>query len=177
MVGAAPETVATLHRGSFHATAVAGSIAHGETPEEMKALAGRLLASEKDREEHRIALDDMVRRLKPLAEAEAVEAQPEPHVLTLARIQHLETEIRARVPEGSHVLEVLEALHPTPAVCGPPRTVERPGRSSKTVRTTPCSVWSMVGLLAPRGGKAPGSCALGTGEIGRAFMSWRQSCI
>jgi menaquinone-specific isochorismate synthase len=119
MVGAAPETVATLHRGSFHATAVAGSIAHGETPAETRALAGRLLASAKDREEHRIALDDMVDRLRPMAEE--VEAQPEPHVLTLARIQHLETEIRARMPEGSHVLEVLEALHPTPAVCGLPR--------------------------------------------------------
>ena len=42
-------------------------------------------------------------------------------MLTLARIQHLETEIRARVSEESTVLKVLEALHPTPAVCGLPR--------------------------------------------------------
>ena len=93
LVGAAPETVATMSRGDFHATAVAGTVARGETPEEQEVLAARLLASEKDAEEHRIALDDMVARLGPLAHE--VHAQPEPHVLTLARIQHLETKIRA----------------------------------------------------------------------------------
>ena len=119
LVGAAPETVATMSRGEFHATAVAGTVARGETPEEQAALATQLLASAKDAVEHRIALDDMVARLSPLAHE--VHAQPEPHVLTLARIQHLETEIRAKVPEESTVLKVLEALHPTPAVCGLPR--------------------------------------------------------
>ena len=119
LVGAAPETIATMSRGAFHATAVAGTVARGETPEEQRALAARLLASEKDGMEHRIALDDMVARLGPLAHE--VHAQPAPHVLTLARIQHLEAEIRASVPGGTSVLTVLEALHPTPAVCGLPR--------------------------------------------------------
>jgi menaquinone-specific isochorismate synthase len=117
-LGAAPETVATLRRGDFHATAVAGSIARGDSEAESRALAARLLASEKDREEHRIAREDMVARLRPLAEQ--VIADDEPHVLTLARIQHLESGIRARV-HGHTVLELLEALHPTPAVCGYPR--------------------------------------------------------
>jgi menaquinone-specific isochorismate synthase len=60
----------------------------------------------------------MVARLGPLAEQ--IRADQEPHVLALARIQHLESEIRARV-QGRTVLELLEALHPTPAVCGYPR--------------------------------------------------------
>jgi menaquinone-specific isochorismate synthase len=117
-VGAAPETVATLRKGVFHATAVAGSIARGDTDVAQRELAARLLASAKDREEHRIAREDMVARLAPLADQ--VKADQEPHVLTLARIQHLEAEIRARV-QGRVVLELLEALHPTPAVCGYPR--------------------------------------------------------
>ena len=119
IAGAAPETVTTVSGDRFHATAVAGTVARGETPGEQKRLAKRLLASEKEGVEHRIALDDMVARLGSLAEN--VEAQPEPHVLTLARLQHLETEIRARLPEGTSALTVLEALHPTPAVCGLPR--------------------------------------------------------
>jgi menaquinone-specific isochorismate synthase len=117
-LGAAPETVATLRRGVFHATAVAGSIARGESEQESAKLAARLLASAKDREEQRIAREDMVARLTPLAEQ--IRADEEPHVLALARIQHLESEIRARV-QGRTVLELLEALHPTPAVCGYPR--------------------------------------------------------
>jgi len=119
IAGAAPETVTAVSGGRFHATAVAGTVARGDTPREQKKLAKRLLASEKEGAEHRIALDDMVARLGPLAEN--IEAQPEPHVLTLARLQHLETEISARLPEGTSALTVLEALHPTPAVCGVPR--------------------------------------------------------
>ena len=119
LVGAAPETVTTLSGGQFHATAVAGTVARGETASEQKHLAEQLLASEKEGAEQRFALEDMVARLGPLAEE--IRAQSEPHVLTLARLQHLETEIRARLPGGTSALTVLEALHPTPAVCGLPR--------------------------------------------------------
>lgn len=119
IVGAAPETVATLRDGVFHATAVAGSIRRGDTPREQAELAARLLASEKDRVEQRIALDDMLQRLETVAHQ--IRTDPQPHVLTLARIQHLETEIRASVPAGIGVLDLLRILHPTPAVCGLPR--------------------------------------------------------
>lgn len=119
LVGAAPETVATLRDGVFHATAVAGSIRRGDTPREQAELAARLLASDKDRAEQRIALDDMLARLETVAQQ--IRTDPQPHVLTLARIQHLETEIRASVPAGVGVLDLLRLLHPTPAVCGLPR--------------------------------------------------------
>ena len=118
-LGAAPETITTVSHGRFHATAVAGTVARGETPEEQHSLAERLLNSKKDTVEHKIALEDMVTRLDSVAHE--VTAQAEPHVLTLARIQHLETEIRARLRDGTSALSVLEALHPTPAVCGLPR--------------------------------------------------------
>ena len=119
LVGAAPETVATLRDGVFHATAVAGSIRRGETTREQAELATRLLASEKDRNEQRIALDDMVARLGTVAHQ--IRTDPQPHVLTLDRIQHLETEIRASVPSEVGILDLLRLLHPTPAVCGLPR--------------------------------------------------------
>ena len=119
IVGAAPETIATLHDGVFHATAVAGSIRRGSTPREQAELAAQLLASDKDRIEQRIALDDMLRRLETVAQQ--IRTDPQPHVLTLARIQHLETEIRASVPAEVGILDLLRLLHPTPAVCGLPR--------------------------------------------------------
>lgn len=119
LVGAAPETVATLRDGVFHATAVAGSIRRGDTPREQAELAAKLLASEKDRTEQRIALDDMVARLQTVAHQ--IRTDPQPHVLTLTRIQHLETEIRASVGSGVGILDLLRLLHPTPAVCGLPR--------------------------------------------------------
>jgi len=119
LLGAAPETVATVHGRHFHATAVAGSVSHGDTPEATAALAARLLASAKDLLEHRFAVEDMVERLEGIALE--VGSEWEPHVITLSRIQHLETRIRAELPESCTVLDALEALHPTPAVCGLPR--------------------------------------------------------
>ncbi len=119
LVGAAPETIATLRDGVFHATAVAGSIQRGASEREQRELAAALLASEKDRNEQRIVVDDLIARLETVAHQ--IRADRQPHVLTLARIQHLETEIRASVPAGTGVLDLLRLLHPTPAVCGLPR--------------------------------------------------------
>lgn len=119
LLGAAPETIATVTQGVFHATAVAGSVPRGEGPVEQRELSRRLLRSGKDRAEHAFCVEDMVERLGP--RARSVRHQREPHVLSLARIQHLEASIEATLREGETVLSVLEALHPTPAVCGLPR--------------------------------------------------------
>ena len=119
LLGAAPETVATVQAGVFHATAVAGSIARGNTPQEQKALARELWNSEKNRREHQVCVEDMVARLAETCRD--IQAQPEPHVLTLSAIQHLETAITANLHPNETVLSTLEALHPTPAVCGFPR--------------------------------------------------------
>ncbi|MDX1612389.1 MAG: isochorismate synthase, partial [Candidatus Thermoplasmatota archaeon] len=118
-LGAAPELVARVQAGTFHASAVAGSIARGSTPEADDALARELQDSEKDRAEHQLVVDHMAERLEALSNR--VEVQPRPHVLRLSGIQHLETDVFAELTEDHHVLHVLEALHPTPAVCGTPR--------------------------------------------------------
>ena len=116
IVGATPEALATVRGDRFSATAVAGSVSRGGTDEEQRALAHQLLDSAKDRVEHAFTVKDMVARLEPLSRT--VEVQAEPHVLTLARIQHLETRIKAILRPGASVLELVAALHPTPAVCG-----------------------------------------------------------
>jgi menaquinone-specific isochorismate synthase len=119
LLGAAPETVATVWGKSFRATAVAGSIARGVTAEEQRTFAKALLGNRKDRLEHQMCVQDTVERLG--AVATDIQAQPEPRVLTLSAIQHLETVIEARLRPEENVLSVLNALHPTPAVCGMPR--------------------------------------------------------
>jgi len=119
LIGAAPETVATVSNGAFRATAVAGSVAKGEGEAQQRAFARDLLRSRKDRREHRMCVEDMLERLGPASET--VTAQEEPHILTLSTIQHLETVIEANLRPGQTVLSVLQRLHPTPAVCGLPR--------------------------------------------------------
>lgn len=118
-LGAAPEILAEFRGGRFEATAVAGSVSRGSDEGRDEALAKELLASEKDRNEHRLTAEEMIEVLEP--RLEDMEVEEEPRVLRLARIQHLETIIRGRAAPGEDVLSLVEALHPTPAVCGRPR--------------------------------------------------------
>lgn len=119
LLGAAPEVLVTLREGSIEATAVAGSAPRGSSAAEDRELARGLLASRKDLAEHRAVVEAMVRHLEELAGE--VESQAAPHILPLARIQHLETEVGARAVDGLTALDLVERLHPTPAVCGVPR--------------------------------------------------------
>ena len=119
LVGAAPETVSTVVDGRFRATAVAGSVGVGTTSVETAALARKLFESKKDRAEQKFVVDHMIQGLESVGCD--VHVDVEPHVLTLARIQHLETKIAAEIPDGCSVMDLLQVLHPTPAVCGVPR--------------------------------------------------------
>lgn len=80
-----------------------------------------LLASEKDQREHAHVVEGIVTALRPLAKSIEVAAMPT--VRTLASVHHLETPIRATLATHVHVLDVVQAMHPTPAVCGTPRNV------------------------------------------------------
>lgn len=122
LAGAAPEVVASLRGSSFRATAVAGSIGRGRDADEDQALGRRLLASVKDREEQEVTLREMIRVLESRVERPGG-GEPEPHLLVLPRIQHLESEIEGRARPGETILGLVSALHPTPAVCGLPREV------------------------------------------------------
>ena len=118
-LGAAPEIVTDVSKGQFQATAVAGTAGRGHDKKEQQTLAESLLGSTKDGIEHCITRDDILTRLGTLVDD--VDAQVSPHVLTLGEMQHLETEIKAKLREGIDAIQVLQTLHPTPAVCGLPR--------------------------------------------------------
>jgi len=119
LFGAAPEVLASVQGGHFYATAVAGSAPRGKTVHEDQLLRGGLLASLKDRAEHRMTMEEMVAALQ--SRLVDLDVPRSPGVLALARIQHLETPIQGTVHAGEDILSLIEALHPTPAVCGRPR--------------------------------------------------------
>jgi menaquinone-specific isochorismate synthase len=118
-IGASPERLVRVSQGTLETEALAGSIRRGATASEDAALAGALLRSEKDRREHRAVLDDIIARLAPLGIVPEFSEQPQ--VRRLANVQHLDTPVRAVMPAGVHLLDVLAAMHPTPAVGGNPR--------------------------------------------------------
>jgi menaquinone-specific isochorismate synthase len=118
-IGASPERLVRLSKGTLETEALAGSIRRGAGASEDAALSAALLRSDKDLREHREVLDDIVARLTPLGIKPEHPAQP--LVRRLANVQHLDTPVRAMLPDTVHLLDVLAAMHPTPAVGGSPR--------------------------------------------------------
>lgn len=118
-LGATPERLVRLRGGRVETMALAGSIRRGVTPEEDAALAGTLLASAKDRQEHAVVVDEIREALAPLCRALAI--PEEPSLLSVRNVHHLATPVVGELAGDHTVLELVEQLHPTPAVGGAPR--------------------------------------------------------
>ena len=116
-VGASPELLVARDGDRFRLNPLAGSAGRSADPEQDRLLGDALLASEKDRHEHAIVVDDSVARLEPLAEA--IDRPASPILQRFATVQHLATPISGHT--GRPVLDLAGALHPTAAVGGAPR--------------------------------------------------------
>ncbi len=120
-LGASPERLVHLHDRVVETSSLAGSIRRGATPEEDDALGAALLRDEKERTEHAVVTETLREALAPLCRGLSVPAVPT--LLRLANVQHLFTPIRGVLGNGQTILDLVERLHPTPAVGGFPRDV------------------------------------------------------
>lgn len=123
-LAATPETLVRVAGRRVETAALAGSAPRGRQPEEDRRFAEALLASKKESEEHAHVVDAIRSVLTP--RCDELEISEAPRLRPLFGIQHLETPVRGRLKEtvdAEHavgVLDLVEALHPTPAVCGVP---------------------------------------------------------
>lgn len=122
-LGASPEQLAGLRDGRITTLGLAGSIRRGQTPEEDEELGDALLNSVKDRIEHTIVVRALREGLAELGTG--LHGPNQPELLRLFNIQHLATEVTAEARPGVDVLDVVERLHPTPAVGGWPTPIAR----------------------------------------------------
>ena len=112
-LGATPERLAKKQGASLETEAVAGSMSTLD-----REGARHLFESSKDLAEHALVVREIVRALEPLAER--IEKPSEPELHELRHVLHLRTRIEATLRGAPHLLEVVEHLHPTPAVGGAP---------------------------------------------------------
>jgi isochorismate synthase len=124
LVGASPELLVSLHAGEVRATPLAGTAPRSGDADEDRANARALSTSAKNREEHAVVVRAVASALTPLCDPLAWD--PEPVLLETANVWHLATRFVGRVRDPSRsVLDLVGALHPTPAVCGTPTDVAR----------------------------------------------------
>lgn len=118
-LGATPERLVRLRAGVVDVACLAGSAPRGATSEEDSYLGGALLSSAKDHAEHAIVVREVRRSLAGLTSGLRVPVAP--RLLQLQNVQHLYTPVEAQVLPGTCVLDLVQGLHPTPAVGGYPR--------------------------------------------------------
>ncbi len=119
-VSATPELLVETDGVRLWTEALAGTIALG--PEGLdRATEARLLSSRKDREEHAFVVEAIESALLPVTRG--IERAALPAVRRLARLAHLCTPIEAELRAPLPILDLVERLHPTPAVGGLPRLV------------------------------------------------------
>jgi isochorismate synthase len=124
LVGASPELLVSRRGLEVRSEPLAGSAPRNGDPGEDRASGERLLASAKDREEHAIVVEAIEETLSPFCEK--LERDPEPVLLATANVWHLATRFRGRLGRPApDALSLAMALHPTPAVCGAPRSVAK----------------------------------------------------
>jgi len=108
--GASPERLISLNHNQLLIDALAGTAKKGDDGKE-------LLASSKDLREHHFVVNSIVEQL--LRKGIKASHSPQPKLITQGHLIHLHTLIQACVKEKSP-LDLVEALHPTPAVAGLP---------------------------------------------------------
>ncbi len=129
LVGSTPEMLIQVEGRTAQARVLAGTLdrrdAEGMAGPGMDFAERVLAGSEKQRHEHDIAIQSLTTQLAPFSEA--MTAHSEPFILELPNVWHLASDVKAELAEvEGHVptcLALINALHPTAAVCGTPTTV------------------------------------------------------
>lgn len=119
-VGATPELLVSRIGDVVRAHPMAGTLPRTGDPDADARRAGDLLRSHKNRVEHQITIDMVHETLLPWCSY--LDAEPGPSIVAAGPVQHLATLVEGRLstPRPS-VLDLVAALHPTPAVGGSPR--------------------------------------------------------
>ncbi len=119
-VGASPELLVSRMGEVVRAQPMAGTAPRTGDDDVDRRAAAELASSAKNRIEHQITIDAVHEAILPWCSY--LDAEPEPSVVAAGPVQHLATTVEGRLSSPvPSVLDLVAALHPTPAVGGWPR--------------------------------------------------------
>ena len=124
LVGNSPELLAARRGDLVVSHPLAGTAPRSPDPDEDARRGEELASSAKDLREHALVVDRVAERLAPYCTSLEVPAAPS--VTRTASLWHLGTRIEGTLRDPAPTsLQLAEALHPTPAVCGEPTDAAR----------------------------------------------------
>ncbi len=116
-LGASPETLFRTHHETVEVESLAGTRPRGKSVEEDDRLSHELEHSRKEQREQALVTEFVMRALKGVCTDLKADATT---VRRLPNVQHLHTRVSGTVKPDSTLDQLLDSLHPTPAVCGSP---------------------------------------------------------
>ena len=120
-IGASPERLLKIKNYQLTTDTLAGSAPRGRTAIQDRYLAEYLLNNSKEIAEHQLVREFIKQQLIKLKLTPVYSEFPQ--ILRLANIQHLWTPIKAKLTDRIHALDLVDSLHPTPAVAGIPQNI------------------------------------------------------
>ncbi len=121
-ISVTPERLFSLRGRSVETEAIAGTRRRGSSAQDDRRLRSELAASVKDLLEHRIVHDALAGALGGLCTHTTTGPT---EVLALPAVQHLMSRLSGRLAPGVGVADLIDAIHPTPAVGGEPADAAR----------------------------------------------------
>lgn len=118
-IGASPELLIAKQQAQVWSQPVAGTLARSLDAVTDQDNARQLFNSEKDQLEHKVVIEMIADQLNPFCKQLHIPKQPS--LIRTRRLWHLATQIQGELKHpDTHVFDLVEVLHPTPAVCGQP---------------------------------------------------------
>lgn len=117
-VGASPERLVKKRGNDIFSACLAGSIKRGKTFEEDQQLQQALLSDQKNLVEHQYVVEMIKEALHEVCSEVILPSQP--RLMKMRDIHHLYTPVIGKVTEETSLLQIVERLHPTPALGGLP---------------------------------------------------------
>jgi len=119
-LGCSPERLFHRNARKLSTEALAGTVSRGTCLEEDFFYEQQLRSDPKLRLEHQLVMAFLRQRLSEVATN--IDGLDEVAVFKLAKVQHLYFPLRATLNKGINDAQLLNRLHPTPAVCGVPQS-------------------------------------------------------
>ncbi|KAK3133165.1 hypothetical protein QOZ80_6AG0533210 [Eleusine coracana subsp. coracana] len=117
-VGNSPEQLFHRKYLNISSEALAGTRARGKTRADDFQIGRDLLLSSKEDIEFTIVRDSIKKKLEMICDEVVV--HPTKALRKLPRVQHLSAQLAARIRNEDDEFDILNTLHPSPAVCGLP---------------------------------------------------------
>nr|WP_263313790.1 isochorismate synthase [Mammaliicoccus sp. Marseille-Q6498] len=113
-----PEQLCRIDNGKIYTNAIAGTIIRTEDEQNNELLKEELLNDSKNQFEHRYVVDSIIHDIQSFTKH--IDYDKKPTILTNKHLYHLYTNIQADLL-SENVLEIVNQLHPTPALGGFPK--------------------------------------------------------